>query len=84
MSEDFDDLVIGAGMAGLSVAALLAKSGRRVLVLEGHDVPVRAEDEVPVPIGGARGRLAVEPFDLRWPEPLAEHVPEGLLPDGRQ
>lgn len=39
MSEDFDDLVIGAGMAGLSVAALLAKSGRRVLVLEGHDVP---------------------------------------------
>ena len=39
MSDDFDDLVIGAGMAGLSVAALLAQSGRRVLVLEAHDVP---------------------------------------------
>jgi all-trans-retinol 13,14-reductase len=39
VSDDFDDLVIGAGMAGLSVAALLAKSGRRVLVLEAHDVP---------------------------------------------
>jgi phytoene dehydrogenase-like protein len=36
---DVDDLVIGAGMAGLSVASLLAKSGRRVLVLEAHDVP---------------------------------------------
>lgn len=37
--HDFEDLVIGAGMAGLSVAALLAKSGRRVLVVEAHDVP---------------------------------------------
>ena len=35
---DFDDLVIGAGMAGLAVASLLAGSGRRVLVLEAHDV----------------------------------------------
>ncbi|MGZ3421003.1 MAG: phytoene desaturase family protein [Polyangiales bacterium] len=37
--SDFDDLVIGAGMAGLAVAALLAESGRRVLVVEAHDVP---------------------------------------------
>jgi all-trans-retinol 13,14-reductase len=35
----FDDLVIGAGMAGLTAAALLAARGRRVLVLEAHDVP---------------------------------------------
>lgn len=36
---DFDDIVIGAGMGGLTVAALLARDGRKVLVLEAHDVP---------------------------------------------
>lgn len=35
----FDDLVIGAGMAGLTTAALLAAVGRSVLVLEAHDMP---------------------------------------------
>ena len=36
---DFDDLVIGAGMAGLTVASQLAADGRRVLVVEAHDTP---------------------------------------------
>jgi all-trans-retinol 13,14-reductase len=36
---NFDDLVIGTGMAGLTVAAMLARSGRRVLMLEAHDQP---------------------------------------------
>ncbi|HEY1958998.1 MAG TPA: NAD(P)/FAD-dependent oxidoreductase [Polyangiaceae bacterium] len=36
---DVDDLIVGAGMAGLTVGALLARAGRRVLVLEAHDVP---------------------------------------------
>ena len=35
--SDFDDLIIGSGMAGLAVGALLAQSGRRVAVLEAHD-----------------------------------------------
>ncbi|MCB9560271.1 MAG: NAD(P)/FAD-dependent oxidoreductase [Kofleriaceae bacterium] len=35
----FDELVIGAGMAGLTVASQLAAAGRRVLVVEAHDTP---------------------------------------------
>lgn len=34
---ELDAIVIGSGMGGLSVAALLAKSGKKVLVLEQHD-----------------------------------------------
>ena len=37
--EDFDDLIIGSGMAGLALGALLASAGRRVAVLEAHDEP---------------------------------------------
>lgn len=36
---DFDDLILGAGMGGLAVGALLARDGRRVCVLEAHDAP---------------------------------------------
>jgi all-trans-retinol 13,14-reductase len=35
----FDVIVIGSGMGGMTCAALLAKTGRRVLVLEHHYVP---------------------------------------------
>jgi all-trans-retinol 13,14-reductase len=36
---DCDDLVMGSGMAGLAVAALLAHAGRRVILVEAHDTP---------------------------------------------
>ncbi|XP_066923132.1 all-trans-retinol 13,14-reductase-like [Clytia hemisphaerica] len=35
--EDLDAIVVGSGIGGLSCAALLAKAGRKVLVLEQHD-----------------------------------------------
>tara|TARA_R110002096_G_scaffold171490_3_gene344390 strand:- start:10644 stop:12200 length:1557 start_codon:yes stop_codon:yes gene_type:complete len=38
-TTDFDDLIIGSGMAGLTVASLLVSAGRRVAVLEAHDTP---------------------------------------------
>ena len=36
---DFDDVIIGSGMSGLTVASMLARRGRRVAVLEAHDAP---------------------------------------------
>ena len=35
--KDLDVIVIGSGLGGLSVASLLAKTGKKVLVLEQHD-----------------------------------------------
>ncbi len=35
-SEQYDAIVIGSGIGGLSVAALMAKEGKKILVLERH------------------------------------------------
>ena len=37
--NDYDAIVVGAGLGGLSAAASLAKSGKTVLLLEKHNVP---------------------------------------------
>lgn len=38
-NDDADVLVVGAGIGGLTAAALLARAGARVIVLEQHDKP---------------------------------------------
>jgi hypothetical protein len=35
--ENLDTIIIGSGMGGLSVGVLLARAGKKVLVLEQHD-----------------------------------------------
>ena len=37
MPQDLDAIVIGSGIGGLTAAAVLAKVGKKVLVLEQHD-----------------------------------------------
>ena len=39
LQEKYDTIVIGSGMGGLATAAILAKEGQKVLVLEKHYAP---------------------------------------------
>ena len=62
----FDVIVVGGGLAGLTSAALLAKTGRRVIVLERRDVPggLHATEEI---ASGVRGDVVEH--DLGWIPP---------------
>ena len=39
VSSNYDAIIIGSGLGGLSCAAYLAKNGKKVLVLEKHSIP---------------------------------------------
>ncbi|MGB5344662.1 MAG: NAD(P)/FAD-dependent oxidoreductase [Woeseia sp.] len=66
MTEQFDAIVIGGGHNGLVCAAMLAKSGRDVLVLEARDK-----------VGGA---AVTEPFGNGFSVSSCAHLLYGLQP----
>jgi all-trans-retinol 13,14-reductase len=37
--EEYDTIIIGSGMSGLALGAILSKEGEKVLILERHYVP---------------------------------------------
>ena len=60
--KDYEVIVIGAGLGGISAAASLAKAGKKVLLLERHNVPggyatsfVRGRYEFEVALHGLSG-----------------------------
>ncbi|MEE4175121.1 MAG: NAD(P)/FAD-dependent oxidoreductase [Xanthomonadales bacterium] len=91
--DRFDTLVIGAGHNGLVCAALLARAGQRVAVLEagpapgGLAAPRAFHDEFRAPVAHSAGHvstavaaaLELEAHGLAWAQPLPL---VGLGPDG--
>lgn len=90
-------LIIGAGIGGLTTAALLLKAGQRVTVLEAHVYPggcagtfyhkafrfdAGATLAGGFSPGGPHARLA-EALDLTWPIHPVDPAWEVVLPDGR-
>jgi phytoene dehydrogenase-like protein len=67
----YDVIVIGGGLAGLTSAALLAKSGRRVLVVEQHHLlgGLHCTDEI---APGVRGDIVMH--DIGWVPPSVTRI----------
>ena len=87
-------LVVGAGVAGLTAAGLLAAGGRRVLVLEARDRPggridTRREAGWPLPLEGGAEFVHGRPEVIRRlcraaGARLVEHAPRHFQGDGRR
>ena len=95
-TPQYDILIIGAGHNGLTAAAVLARQGKKVLVLERHPLPGGAaatEGALPacqVNTGAAdaglfsqklAAELRLEDFGLRWLTPAA--LVTALAPEGQ-
>jgi len=77
----WDYVVIGSGMGGMSAAALLAKLGKRVLILEQHTIPGGFTQTFKRP--GYHWDVGVhivgEMSDMSYPGRLLESLTEGRL-----
>lgn len=70
--QQADVVIIGAGMIGLTLAILLAKQKRRVVVLERHSQPQLTEQlALRVSALNARSRSVLDQCDV-W-QPISEH-----------
>src|SRR5690348_839718 len=80
--------VLGAGVAGLAAALLLARDGHRVTLVERDPLPLGAPDDAPGwPRRGIPHFLQPHAFIPRGREELRRHVPDvydGLLDAGAQ
>lgn len=66
--EALDAIIIGSGVGGLTAAALLAKAGKRVLILEQHDQA-----------GGCTHTFENKGFEFDVGKPTNLHVAEFML-----
>lgn len=82
MSLDFDVVIVGAGVAGLSAAAVLRRAGRRVVLLETKKrIGGRAFTDHPAALGGApfdHGASWLHAADRNPLAPLARQAGIGL------
>ena len=66
--EEVDVIIIGSGIGGLSAAALLARYGKRVLVLEAHEHPGGCAHGFDIRASKAKGggeRSVLKGYDFR-------------------
>ncbi len=86
MAEQFDAIIIGAGVGGLSVGTLLAKEGMKTLIVEQNDrvggraLSVKGDEITEKGLQWYRNLLRTQYTYIAGSEPSMEHIIEkGLL-----